>query len=67
MFETKDMIEQHDLLNKAGDLFDEGVLRKTMKEDFGAINAANLRRAHAHQESRKAIGKSVLIGFPDYA
>jgi NADPH:quinone reductase-like Zn-dependent oxidoreductase len=63
VFETKDMIEQHDLLNKAGDLFDEGVLRNTMKEDFGAINAANLRCAHAHQESRKAIGKSVLIGF----
>ena len=63
MFETKDMIEQHYLLNKAGDLFDEGILRNTMKEDFGAINAANLRRAHAHQESRKAIGKSVLIGF----
>ena len=40
-----------------------GVLRNRMKEDFGAINAANLRRAHAHQESRKAIGKSVLSGF----
>ena len=63
MFETKDMIEQHYLLNKAAALFDEGILRNTMKEDFGAINAANLRRAHAHQESGKAIGKSVLSGF----
>ena len=59
MFETKDMIEQHYLLNKAAALFDEGILRKTMKEDFGAINAANLwtcpvlRRAHAHQEKRE--------------
>ena len=54
---TKDMIEQHNLLNK------EGILPHTMKEDFGPINAANLRRAHAHQEIGKAIGKSVLIGF----
>ena len=63
VFETKDMIEQHNLLNRAADLFDEGALRNTMKEDFGPVNAANLRRAHAHQESGKAIGKSVLIGF----
>jgi hypothetical protein len=34
-----------------------------MKEDFGPINAANLRRAHVHQESGRAIGESVLIGF----
>ena len=46
-----------------GRSFDEGALRNTMKEDFGPVNAANLRRAHAHQESGKAIGKSVLIGF----
>jgi zinc-binding alcohol dehydrogenase family protein len=63
LFETNDMIEQHNLLNKAAHLFDDGVLRHTMKEDFGPINAANLRRAHAHQESGKAIGKSVLTGF----
>ena len=63
VFETNDMIEQHNLLNKAAALFDDGVLRHTMKEDFGPINAANLRRAHAHQESGMAIGKSVLTGF----
>ena len=63
LFETNDMIEQHNLLNKAAGLFEDGVLRHTMKEDFGAIHAANLRRAHAHQESGKAIGKSVLAGF----
>ena len=33
VFETKDMIEQHTLLNQAAVLFDEGVLRHTMKED----------------------------------
>ena len=63
VFETKDMIEQHLLLNKAADLFDEGILRNTMKENFGPINAANLRCAHAHLESGKAIGKNVLSGF----
>ena len=63
VFETEDMVEQHNLLTRAAQLFDEGVLRHTMKEDFGPINSANLRRAHAHQESGKAIGKSVLAGF----
>jgi pimeloyl-ACP methyl ester carboxylesterase len=62
-YETNDMIEQHNLLNRAAALFDDGVLRHTMKEDFGPINATNLRRAHVHQESGRAIGKSVLIGF----
>jgi NADPH2:quinone reductase len=63
LFETEDMIEQHHLLNEAADLFDAGVLRTTMKENFGSINAANLRRADAHLESGKAIGKAVLSGF----
>jgi zinc-binding alcohol dehydrogenase family protein len=63
LFETADMIAQHHLLNDAADLFDAGVLRTTMKDNFGSINAANLRRAHAHLESGKAIGKLVLSGF----
>ena len=63
MFETADMIEQHHLLTRVARLIDEGVLRSTVTERFGTINAANLRRAHALIESNKARGKIVLSGF----
>ncbi|WP_313055589.1 zinc-binding alcohol dehydrogenase family protein [Pseudomonas lopnurensis] len=63
LFETPDMIAQHRLLQRVSALVDEGVLRTTLGEHFGTINAANLRRAHALLESGKAKGKIVLEGF----
>ena len=63
MFETADMIRQHELLDRVAALVDEGVLKTTVSENFGTINAANLRRAHALVESNKARGKVVLAGF----
>ena len=63
MFETADMIEQHRLLTRIGQLVDSGVLRSTLALHFGTINAANLRRAHALLESGTAHGKIVLSGF----
>lgn len=63
LYETPDMIAQHELLNRVADLIDQGVLKTTLGEHFGAINAENLRRAHAVIESGKAKGKIVLEGF----
>jgi len=63
LFETPDMLEQHRLLNRVSELIDAGVLRTTLGEHFGRIDAANLRRAHALLESGKARGKIVLEGF----
>lgn len=63
LFETADMQEQHNILNRVSALIDEGVLRTTAGEHFGTINAANLRRAHALVESGRARGKIVLEGF----
>ncbi|TCV95895.1 zinc-binding alcohol dehydrogenase family protein [Luteibacter rhizovicinus] len=63
LFRTEDMIRQHKILNEVADLVDAGVLRSTMRENFGKIDAANLRRAHALLESSGAIGKVVLEGF----
>jgi zinc-binding alcohol dehydrogenase family protein len=63
LFATKDMAAQHRILNEVADLVDSGVLRTTKRENFGAINAANLRRAHAALEGGKSIGKTVLSGF----
>jgi zinc-binding alcohol dehydrogenase family protein len=62
-FQTPDMIAQHNLLNDVADLIDKGVLRTTLDQTFGTINAANLKRAHALLESGKSRGKIVLEGW----
>ena len=62
-FQTADMIAQHNLLNDVADLIDKGVLRTTINQTFGTINAANLKRAHALLESGKSRGKIVLEGW----
>ena len=62
-FQTPDMIAQHMLLNDVSDLIDKGVLRTTLDQTFGTINAANLKRAHALLESGKSRGKIVLEGW----
>ncbi|CAM3422858.1 Zinc-type alcohol dehydrogenase-like protein [Bordetella sputigena] len=63
LYQTPDMIRQHEILERVSRLLDEGMLRSTLGEHFGRIDAANLRRAHAVQESGKARGKIVLEGF----
>ncbi|MGY8526007.1 zinc-binding alcohol dehydrogenase family protein [Paracidovorax citrulli] len=63
MFETKDMIRQHELLTEVAQMIDADTLRTTLGEHFGKIDAANLRRAHALIESNRARGKIVLEGF----
>ena len=63
LYQTEDMIEQHRLLQRVAELVDSGVLKTTLGEHFGRIDAANLRRAHALLESGKAKGKIVLEGF----
>ena len=62
-FQTADMIAQHNLLNDVADLIDKGVLRTTLAQTFGTINADNLKRAHALLESGKSRGKIVLEGW----
>ena len=63
MFETPDMAAQGRLLAEVAALVDAGRLRTTLNANFGRIDAANLRRAHALIESGKAQGKVVLEGF----
>lgn len=62
-FNTPDLQRQHDLLERVAALVDAGVLRTTLGEHYGRINAANLRQAHALIESQRARGKLVLEGF----
>jgi zinc-binding alcohol dehydrogenase family protein len=63
-FGTPDMIEQHRLLNEVARLVDRGLLRTTLGENLGPIEAASLTKAHALIESGKAMGKVVLEGWP---
>jgi NADPH:quinone reductase-like Zn-dependent oxidoreductase len=63
LYRTSDMIAQHRILNEVADLGDAGVLKTTLAEDAGRINAANLIRAHQHVESGRGFGKTVLAGF----
>jgi len=63
MFATADQIEQHRILSEVARLVDAGMLRTTLGDHFGAINATNLRRAHRLIEGGHARGKIVLEGI----
>src|ERR1043165_8963781 len=62
-FQTPDMDAQHRLLNEVAQMVDAGKIRTTLAENLGRINAANLKRAHAMEESNRTRGKLVLEGF----
>jgi hypothetical protein len=52
MFQTEDLQKQHEILNEVArliDLYD----KTTLAENFGTINAENLRKAHAFLEQER--------------
>lgn len=63
LFQTTDMAEQGRILDEVARLVDAGTVKTTLAENFGRIDAANLRKAHARIESHTAKGKIVLEGF----
>lgn len=68
MFQTPDMVEQHNLLNTVAGLIDKGQIKTTLAHQLGRINAKNLIKAHAMLELQQAHGKNrsgrVLINNP---
>jgi len=62
-FQTPDMEAQHALLDEAAALVEAGVLKGTMTQNLGRIDAANLRRAHKMLEEGHVVGKLVLEGW----
>jgi zinc-binding alcohol dehydrogenase family protein len=62
-FRTPDMEAQHALLEEAAGLVEAGVLKTTLTQNLGRIDAANLRRAHKMLEEGHVIGKLVLEGW----
>ena len=62
-FRTAQLARQGEILRRVAGLVDRGIVRSTVAEHFGTINAANLKRAHALLESGASRGKIVLEGF----
>ena len=60
MFQTDDQIEQHNMLTKMAQMFDEGKLRHTMTKVLSPLNASTLKQAHKQLEEGKMIGKLVI-------
>lgn len=60
MFQTPDMIEQHELLKEVATLVDAGRIRTTMTRNGGTLSPESLAAAHREQEAGKMIGKQVL-------
>jgi hypothetical protein len=52
LYQTRDMIEQHRLLDEVADLVDAGVLRSTMTANLGHINAENLKNGACGRRER---------------
>jgi NADPH:quinone reductase-like Zn-dependent oxidoreductase len=57
------MEAQHALLDEAAGLVEAGVLRTTMTQKLGRIDAANLKHAHRLLEEGHVVGKLVLEGW----
>jgi NADPH:quinone reductase len=57
------MLAQHKLLDEVSELVDAGLIRTTLAETLGNINATNLKKAHMLIESGRTRGKLVLAGF----
>lgn len=60
MYQTTDMIKQHELLSKLSKLIDEGKVISTLTETLRPINAETLRKAHEIVETGSMIGKIVV-------
>lgn len=63
MYQTPDMIKQHELLTWVAAEIDAGRTRTTLDQVLGLINAANLREAHRLVETGTMRGKIVLEGW----
>ena len=63
LFQTPDMIEQHQLLDTVAELIDSNKIKTTLTELLSPINAENLRKAHRKLESATMIGKIAYLGF----
>ncbi|WP_281632287.1 zinc-binding alcohol dehydrogenase family protein [Flavobacterium luteolum] len=60
MYQTEDMVEQHNILNIVADLLDDGILKTTLKTTLNGLSVENLKKAHELLESGRTIGKIAI-------
>ncbi len=60
MFNTEDMVKQHEILNQIADLLDAGTIKTSLTTTLNGFSVENLKKAHEMQESGKTIGKTVI-------
>ncbi|CAM3536709.1 zinc-binding alcohol dehydrogenase family protein [Flavobacterium chungbukense] len=60
MYQTEDMVEQHNILNIVADLLDDGILKTTLNTTLDGVTAENLKKAHELLESGRTIGKIAI-------
>jgi len=60
LFQTPDMIRQHEILTQVATWIDEETLETTVTQTLIGLNAENLKEAHRLVESGKTIGKIVV-------
>jgi len=60
MYQTEDMVEQHNILNIVADLLDDGILKTTLNTTLDGFTAENLKKAHELLESGRTIGKIAI-------
>ena len=60
LYETADMVVQHNLLEAVAGMVDAGTLRTTMTRRLSPVDAATLREAHELVEDGHMVGKVVL-------
>ena len=62
-YQTKDMISQHNILDRIAQMLDSGKLKCTMTKSLSPLNAANIRNAHELVEGGHMVGKVVVSGW----
>jgi len=63
MFNTTDIQEQQQLLNKVSSLLEQGILVSTHKQTIGPINSENIILAHQQLLTGSTLGKIVLTAI----
>ena len=60
MFQTDDMIRQHQILTTVGSMLDDGIIISTLNNTIERFSVDSFKKVHAFMESGKAIGKTVI-------
>jgi NADPH:quinone reductase-like Zn-dependent oxidoreductase len=63
LYQTLDLVEQHELLDRVAEMIDEGTIQTTLTQELGPINAETLREAHGMVEAGRMVGKVVVSGW----